>query len=265
MTRTPASAAAALSPSSSRTAHADARIRYRPLRLVVGATVTVVLTLGTVATASAHVQVHADSTTTGSFSALTFRVPTESATASTVKLEVSLPQDHPLLDVSVKPVSGWKATVSEAPLPTPVVSEGTTITKAARSVTWTATNQAAAIAPGQYQEFSISAGPLPQAGPLALPATQTYSDGKVVVWDQATPASGQEPEHPAPELMVTAATDAGKGSAAVAPTPTTTTAPSVASAASPDTLARGLGGAALVVALGALVTGALALRRRARG
>ena len=222
---------------------------------------TVVLTLSTVATASAHVQVHADSTTTGSFSALTFRVPTESATASTVKLEVSLPQDRPLLDVSVKPVPGWKATVSEAPLPAPVVSEGTTITKAARTVTWTAVNQAAAIAPGQYQEFSISAGPLPQAGPLALPATQTYSDGEVVVWDQATPASGQEPEHPAPELMVTAATDA-EGSAALKPTPT---APRVASAASPDTLARGLGGAALVVALGALVTGALALRRRVRG
>lgn len=216
--------------------------------------------------ASAHVQVHADSTTAGSFSALTFRVPTESDTASTVKVEVSLPQDQPLLSVSTKPVPGWTARVVETPLPKSVTREGATITQAPRTVTWTVTDKAAAITPGQYQEFSISAGPLPPAGPLRLPATQTYSNGQIVVWDQPTPASGEEPEHPAPELMVTAANNTEHGATdSPAAGPGTTAAPVDASATSSDNLARGLGGAALVVALGALLTGGLALRRRARG
>ena len=49
------------------------------------------------ATAGAHVTVHTDSTASGSFSALTFRVPNESDSASTVKLEVQLPKVTPFL------------------------------------------------------------------------------------------------------------------------------------------------------------------------
>ena len=46
-------------------------------------------------------------------------------------------------------------------------------------------------------------GPFPKgAGSLSLPATQTYSDGTVVKWDQPTPAGGKEPEHPAPTLKL---------------------------------------------------------------
>ena len=37
-------------------------------------------------------------------------------------------------------------------------------------------------------------------GTVLLPATQTYSDGEVVRWDEPTPSSGEEPEHPAPAL-----------------------------------------------------------------
>ena len=58
------------------------------------------------ATAGAHVTVHTDSTASGSFSALTFRVPNESDSASTVKLEVQLPKDTPFLYVSSKPIPG---------------------------------------------------------------------------------------------------------------------------------------------------------------
>ena len=48
--------------------------------------------------------------------------------------------------------------MTEAPLPEPVESEGTKITKAISTVTWTA-SEAAAVKPGEYQDFSISAGP----------------------------------------------------------------------------------------------------------
>ncbi len=152
------------------------------------------LGLGSVA-ADAHVRVHADSTAAGSFSQLTFRVPNESPTAGTVKVEAQLPQDTPFAFVSVKPVPGWKADVKEAKLPQPIENEGTTLTKAARTVTWTA-EKGTQIAPGQYQEFSISAGPLPDPKQLLLPTLQTYSDGEVVSWDEPTPASGEEPETP---------------------------------------------------------------------
>ena len=68
--------------------------------------------------------------------------------------------------------------------------EGTTLTKAPRTVTWQA-QPGTRIDPGQYQDFDISAGPLPAAGTVALPAVQTYSDGTVVRWNQPTPAGGR--------------------------------------------------------------------------
>lgn len=62
------------------------------------------LSLAGTGVASAHVRVFPDSTASGSFSALTFRVPNESDTAGTVKLQVQLPQDSPFLYVSTRPV-----------------------------------------------------------------------------------------------------------------------------------------------------------------
>ena len=217
--------------------------------------------------ADAHVRVRPDNTTTGSYSALTFRVPNESSTAGTVKVAVQLPQDTPFLSVSTKPVPGWTATATEAKLPKPVESEGTTITKAVRTVTWRA-DKGNQIGPGQYQEFSISVGPLPQPGTVLLPAQQTYSDGKVVSWDEPTPASGDEPEHPAPALEVTAAADPTSGTPSVASDPATSAAarpPTAAAAAGfADSTARALGGAALFVAAIGVVVAAVGLRRSAR-
>src|SRR4029078_11757146 len=90
-------------------------------------------------------------------------------------------------------------------------------------------------------------GPRPATGPVLLPAAQTYSDGTVVAWDQPTPAGGPELEHPAPALVVTAASVRAGGGTAV---------PAVAASASPsaaadtnDPVARLLAGAALVVAV----------------
>jgi uncharacterized protein YcnI len=219
-------------------------------------------------TADAHVRVLSDSTASGSFTALTFRVPNESDTAGTVKVSVQLPQESPFLEVSTKGVPGWKAVTTVEKLPKPVEFEGTTLTKAVRTVTWTA-DRGSQIAPGQYQEFSVAVGPLPAAGTVLLPATQTYSDGKVDHWDQPTPASGEEPEYPAPELVVTAAA-AGGGSPSTEPSaadpsatePSAAPAPVPSAAAAPDSVARGLGGAGLVVGAAALVV-ALIGRRRA--
>ena len=201
-----------------------------------------------------------DSTTAGSFSALTFRVPNESTTAGTVKVSVQLPAQTPFLYVSSKPVAGWTLATTEAKLPKPVESYGTTLTRAVRTVTWTA-DTGTKIGPGEYQEFALSVGPLPEPGTVLLPVDQTYSDGTVVRWDQPTPAGADEPEHPAPELVVTAKGAApseaaspvtGDGSGATA---------SASAVPSADPVARGLGGAGLVLGLAALAVAVLRTRR----
>ena len=212
------------------------------------------LTLISALPAAAHVRVTGDSTAAGSYSALTFRVPNESDTASTTKLSVQLPQDTPFASVRTRALPGWRAVLVTAPLPDPVEVNGATLTKAVRTVTWTA-GRGAAIAPGQYQDFALSVGPLPAGGEVLLPTTQTYSDGEVVRWDEPTPADGSEPEHPAPTLPVVAATtngDAPPGSAA-------------ASVPSGDTVGRWLGGAALALAAVGAGLAALALRTARAG
>ncbi len=231
--------------------------------------------------AEAHVRVHADSTTAGSFSQLSFRVPNEEDNAGTVTVQVTLPQTTPFLNVSTKPLPGWTATVAEQPLPAPVSIEGTTVTKAPHTVTWQA-QAGTRIEPGQYQDFDISVGPLPAAGTVLLPTTQTYSDGTVVTWDQPTPTGGAEPEHPAPELVVTASASTSSGTATATGTPTNTASGASggaatgaapdgpAAAAAPvselsgtsDPVARLLAVAALVVAVLALVVILVARRQR---
>ena len=174
-------------------------------RLVATLSLAAALIAGSAAAAQAHVHVDSDSTASGSFSELAFRVPNESATASTVKVSVELPTDKPFLSVSARPLPGWDVSLTKAPLPKPMTVDGTTVTKAVRTVTWTA-RPGTQIGPDQYQEFDLSVGPLPSPGLVLMPATQTMSDGSVVHWDQPTPASGVEPEHPAPSFTVTAAT-----------------------------------------------------------
>jgi periplasmic copper chaperone A len=58
------------------------------------------------------------------------------------------------------------------------------------------------IKPGQFQEFPVSAGPLPATDKLVFKALQTYSDGNVVRWIEEPGADGKEPEHPAPVLKL---------------------------------------------------------------
>ena len=72
------------------------------------------LTLAGSSAAQAHVTVKPETTVTGTFSQLVFRAPTESDTASTVKLTVTLPTADPLLYVSTLPIPGWTAKVTES-------------------------------------------------------------------------------------------------------------------------------------------------------
>jgi periplasmic copper chaperone A len=210
------------------------------------------LLLAVAAPAAAHVTVNPNSASQGGFTKVSFRVPNEMDTANTTRLEVNLPTDTPVAFVSLKPVTGWTATTEKTALKTPIKADGGEITEAISRITWTAQGDAA-IKPGQFQEFDVSLGPLPEADQMIFKALQTYSDGTVVRWIDE-PATGAGPEHPAPVLKLTPAAATG------------TTAPAAAPGATPAT-AKGDGNgtpwgiAGLALGLIALVLGLLAYRR----
>src|SRR3954447_11111701 len=151
--------------------------------------VTVVGLLAIAPAASAHVSVSSPDATPGGFGKLVFRVPTESATASTVKFTVTLPTDIPFANVSAKTLPGWSIATTEVKLDKPITDDdGFNLTKAVSTVTWTA-EKGQGVAPGEFIEFELSVGPFPKGTtPITLPAVQTYSDGKVVKWNEPTRA-----------------------------------------------------------------------------
>jgi len=208
------------------------------------------LTLGAAATAQAHVRVSPDTAAPGSYATLTFKVPNESATASTTQVALTVPADAPISSVSYLPVAGWTTTVTTMPLPSPVTVGEATLTESVTRVVWKADDDAA-IAPGQFQEFTISAGAIPETGHIVLPVDQTYSDGTVVSWDQETPSDGAEPENPAPVLYVTDTPAADSHGAAGHATTADATATTSADGGSTST--------ATYVSFAALALGAIAL------
>jgi uncharacterized protein YcnI len=213
------------------------------------------LALGT-PTAWAHVHVDSDDAAPGSTSTLTFRVPGESETgALTTQFSVALPN---VASARTELMPGWTAKLDR---------DGASGT--VRSVTWTAA-PSVGISSDQFGLFRISVT-LPNEQSVSLPATQTYSDGQVVKWDQPPLPGGGEPEHPAPILDLTHSGGGGDHDhmGMTPPTqaaPSATATPDAPASAAPapasDDTARWLGGAALVVAaLGVVV--ALVRGRRA--
>jgi len=226
------------------------------------------LSLAAPLAASAHVRVNPAQVDAGSYATLTFKVPTESATAGTVGLTVDLPTDTPFTSVTYQPLPGWTTVVTTSTLPEPVEIDGATVTEAPTEVTWTA-DPGTQIAPGEFQQFVISAGAVPETGSITLPTHQAYSDGTVVDWAEETPASGEEPEFPAPVLYVEDAPPAdGHGghaaeaddSAAVA----AGDASSDGSGSASSSVALGLGIGGLALGAVALVVSVVALTRRPR-
>jgi periplasmic copper chaperone A len=160
------------------------------------------------APAWAHVSVNPGTAIQGEYTALSFRVPNETESTSTTKVEVFLPQDHPLASVSVKPHPGWHANVVTRKLATPLSTDDGEVTEGVYSITWSADSGRDAIQPGEYDEFDVAVGPLPAVSSLTFKTLQTYSDGTVVRWiDPPAPAGRPEPEHPAPALSLVPASD----------------------------------------------------------
>ncbi|MEV0038489.1 YcnI family protein [Streptomyces sp. NPDC050804] len=230
--------------------------------------------------ASAHVSVQPQGPAAkGGYATINFKVPNERDDASTTKLEVNFPTDHPLASVMPQPVPGWKIDVTKSKLAKPLELHGNTITEAVSKVTWTA--DGGKIGPGQFQQFPLSVGQLPEdADQLVFKALQTYDNKEVVRWIEEPKEGAAEPESPAPVLKLTAATgdehgaaadQAGTGAASdhddtkTADAPhdvTTDVTTGTASADSSDTTARVLGIVGIGVGVAGVAFGVLAGRRR---
>jgi uncharacterized protein YcnI len=211
--------------------------------------------------AFAHVTVNPGTASQGGYAKLTFRVPNEKATASTTSVEVNLPTDAPIASVSVKPVPGWTAEATRTALPTPIKTDDGEITEAVTKIVWTATPDAV-IKPGQFQEFDVSAGPLPKVDQLVFKALQKYSDGETVAWIEE-PKAGVDAQHPAPVLKLNKPADTQQAAVTVSGSPAPSAAAPAASSSSTANAALGIAVAALVLAVAGL---ALAfVRRRGQG
>ncbi|MEI5008717.1 YcnI family protein [Streptomyces sp. PmtA] len=206
----------------------------------------------------------------GGYATVNFKVPNERDNAATVKLEVTVPADHPLSSVMPQPVPGWKAEVTKTKLAKPLSVHGKQITEAVSKITWTAAG--GKIGPGEFQQFPVSLGQLPEdADKLVFKALQTYDNKEVVRWIEEPQEGAAEPEHPAPVLALSAATGDHHGGGADKGGSDDKNAAHAAdhadggseSAASPtDTTARVLAVVGILVGAAGVAFGVLAGRRR---
>jgi periplasmic copper chaperone A len=249
----------------SRIASRRAASRRVASRLAAAGAVAGTAVLALSAPAFAHVTVQPEGAAAkGGYAVVDFKVPNERDNASTTKVEVNLPADHPIASVMPQAVPGWNVHVTKSKLAKPLTMHNEKIDEAVTKVTWTAAD-GKGIRPGYFQKFPLSLGALPEnTDQLVFKAIQTYSDKEVVRWIEVPQAGQDEPENPAPVLELSAPTDDHHGTASAKGTSDTTENASAAtdSGSHTDTTARVLGVVGIVVGVAGVAYGVLAGRRR---
>lgn len=209
--------------------------------------------------ASAHVSVSPDSARQGSAAVLTFHVPNEEANADVTAVDLRIPTDHPIAQLLIQPVPGWTISVRTTTLAKPLVTDDGQFSQAVSEVIWSGGK----VAPGQFQDFTVSADPLPAGiSQLTFKMIQTYSNGDVVRWIDLPQPGQAEPDHPAAVLALTAGSGTGADAAAVKPAAAPPSTSTETRASGSDAVARGAAFGALACGLGALALGWLNRRRR---
>ncbi len=245
----------------------------RMRRLSVATAVAAGAVLAVAGPAAAHVTVDPGEAEQGGYATVNFKVPNERDDAATVKLEVTLPAEHPLTSVMPQPVPGWDVKVETAELDTPIDSHGEKITEAASKVTWSGGK----IEPGTFQQFPVSMGALPEdADQMVFKAIQTYDSDEVVRWIEVPEEGAEEPELPAPVLALEPAEDGGHGGddagngddtepAAAEGGDDASGDTAADDGGSSDTTARTLGIVGIVLGAGGVAFGAVSRRRGSGG
>ncbi|MGH3738336.1 MAG: YcnI family protein [Micromonosporaceae bacterium] len=203
--------------------------------------------------AAAHVTVEPKEATQGGYATVVFRMPNERDDASTTKLDVVMPAEHPIASVRTMDVPGWDITLKKRKLDKPIEASGRKIEEVVDTITWTAT-KGHALGNAEFVQFPVSMGRLPETDHLVFKALQTYDSGEVVRWIEEAEEGEERPEHPAPVLTLVKAPTEVDGSAAPVP-----------AAAEKDSSDGGtpmwLGILGLLAGLGGLTLGGLAYQR----
>lgn len=175
------------------------------LRIVGVFLISGMVALLTSPSASAHVGAYLEGGGPGETGLITLRVPAESDNPPTTKVEVRIPDDIQIRTVRPQPVAGWQLDVKKKKTnPTIYRDDGTPVDEVVSSVTWTAAGPG--LMPGQFDDFVIEAGPLPDVETLSLPTFQTFADGSTDAWTEPAP-EGSDPEFPVPTVTLEASTD----------------------------------------------------------
>jgi uncharacterized protein YcnI len=210
--------------------------------------------------ASAHVSVSSSDAAPGGFGKMTFRVPNESDTASTVSLRIQIPEEAAMASLRVQPLPGWTATTTTADLAEPLEAHGQSISTYVSVVEFRAV-AGGGIRPGEFQEFALSGGPFPEAASLTFPAVQGYSDGSESAWIEPT-VGDADPESPAPVLTLAAETaETAETAAAPVTEPAAEDHGHASATDEPGALALFVAFLALLAGIGGVVLGVRANRR----
>jgi periplasmic copper chaperone A len=219
------------------------------------------------ASAQAHISLHPNVLPQDSQPTVTLRVPSEEASADTVKVAVKMPPG--VLDAAPAAVPGWTITLKHQKLAQPVKTNDVTITEEVSEIDLTGGH----IKPGEIGLFPIALSVPGKAGTVqAFKAVQTYSNGKVVRWigpaDSDSPAPTVDVVSPSSPVYDVSG-DAGPPaslpaslSSNASPKPAAGT--QTSSSSSSKGASKGLGIAALVVAIVALLLAGAGVATRRR-
>lgn len=152
--------------------------------------------------AIAHVSVAPEEAPSEGYAMLSFTVPHGCEAAATNSVSIKMPDQ--VISATPGVVAGWSIKAKEGKLPEPAEQHGETITEGVRQVTWTG----GPLPDGQLQQFPLSVAFSGNEGEAAeFKVIQGCVNGAETAWIQSTPASGEEPEHPAPAVALGAAED----------------------------------------------------------
>lgn len=125
------------------------------------------------ATASAQVSIVPGSVKGGTTETFAFRLANQRAGTDSNRLEIIFPAGPPIAFAEVQPARGWTAKINPRPLDPPVRSGDRTISQVVGSIVL----EGGKVGPGQFEQFLVTLGPLPEQGDLVLETIQGYTNG----------------------------------------------------------------------------------------
>jgi uncharacterized protein YcnI len=140
---------------------------------------------GLAAPAAADVSVTPAAAVKGGGAELAFQIQEDRPGTYTTKVEVVAPVDAPIAEMYPLSNNTWAPITTTRKLDRPVeLIHGSETSEVISSVIWTRAEDVAAT--GQAIQLRVALGPMPQTDRVAFTVVQTYSDGAVVRWGDAT-------------------------------------------------------------------------------